>query len=139
MATQLKLYINGQADTVTSVHLVTEPLDGRIGNLVRKSSDFGRVQNMPHIWHEFNNVYAGSLPDLTIAAKYTGVIRDNDCVAFHVREIADYGLTQRYPDIRQRSIDVFLAVPEGLLRGRAQIPDSGRLQLLADDRSAGRG
>jgi hypothetical protein len=104
----LKLYINGQADTVTSVHLVTEPLDGRIGNLVRKSSDFGRVQNMPHIWHEFNNVYAGSLPDLTIAAKYTGVIRDNHCVAFHVQEMADYGLTQRYPDIRKRSIDAFL-------------------------------
>ena len=103
----LKLYINGQADTVTSVHLVTEPLDGRIGNLVRKSSDFGRIQSLPHIWHEFNNVYAGSLPDLTIAGKYTGVIRDNDCVAFHVREIADYGLTQRYPDIRRRSIDAF--------------------------------
>ena len=86
---------------------MTEPLDGRIGNLVRKASDFGRVQNMPHIWHEFNNVYAGSLPDLTIAAKYTGVIRDNNCVAFHSKEIADYGLTERYPDIRQRSLDFF--------------------------------
>ena len=104
----LRLFINGQADTVTSVHLVTEPIDGRIGNLVRKSSDFSRVQNLPHIWHEFNNVYAGSLPDLTIAAKYTGVIRDNACVTFHAREIADYGLTQRYPDIRKRSIDSFL-------------------------------
>ena len=93
---------------------------------------------MPHIWHEFNNVYAGSLPDLTIAAKYTGVIRDNDCVAFHVREIADYGLTQRYPDIRKRSIDSFLLYLKDFYED-AQIPDSGRLQLLADDRFAGWG
>jgi hypothetical protein len=104
---KLKLYINGQADTVTAVRLMTEPLDGRIGNLIRKASDINRIQNMPHIWHEFNNVYAGSLPDLTIAPKYTGVIRDNNCVAFHIKEIADYGLTERYPDIRKRSVDFF--------------------------------
>ena len=66
---KLKLTINGQPDTLTTVHLMTEPLDGRIGNLVRKASDFGRIQNLPHIWHEFNNVYAGGLPDLTIAAE----------------------------------------------------------------------
>jgi hypothetical protein len=104
---KLKLFINGQADTSTTVRLMTEPLDGRIGNLIRKASDFNRIQNLPHIWHEFNNVYAGSLPDLTIAPKYTGIIRDNNCVAFHVQEIADYGLTQRYNDIRKRSLDFF--------------------------------
>jgi hypothetical protein len=104
---KLKLFINGQADAVTTVRFMTEPLDGRIGNLIRKASDFNRIQNLPHIWHEFNNVYAGSLPDLTIEPKYTGIIRDNNCVAFHVKEIADYGLTQRYPDIRKRSLDFF--------------------------------
>ena len=104
---QLKIYIKGRPDTTTQVHFMTDPQDGRIGGLVTETSIEQETQNKPHIWHEFNNVYAGSLPDLTILPKYTGVIVDNDCVAVHIREIADYGLTERYPVIRQKSLDFF--------------------------------
>ncbi len=104
---QLTLAINGAAETPTRVHFMVDPVDGRIGALVTEPSAAQSTKDKPHIWHEFNNVYAGSLPELSILPKYTGVVVDNDCVAVHIRQIADYGLTDRYPAIRKASLDYF--------------------------------
>lgn len=69
--------------------------------------NFNGTAGGPQVWHEYPGSYAGCLPDLSIADKYTGVIRDSDCVSVHVKEIEDYGLTKRYADIRKKSVEFF--------------------------------
>lgn len=102
---KLMLYINGQLDASFDVNLDIELADARIGGAVTVNLDSS--VDKPHIWHEFPGSYAGSLPDITILPHFTGVIRDGNCVSVHVKEIEDYGLMQRYPDIRRNS-DKFL-------------------------------
>jgi hypothetical protein len=130
----LRLFINGQPDTVTTVRLKVEPVDGQLGNLVREVTPDRRVETRPHIWHEFPSTYVGSLPDLTVAPKYTGVVRDNHCVALHVQEIADFGLTERYPDLRQRSIDFLHLYLKDVYEGARKSPtlDGYGYWLLSD-------
>jgi hypothetical protein len=118
----LRLFINGQPDTVSAARLKVEPVDGRIGNLVREVTPDRRVETSPHIWHEFPSTYVGSLPDLTVAPKYTGVVRDNHCVSLHVQEIADLGLTERYPDLRRRSIDFLHLYLKDVYEGARRSP-----------------
>jgi len=118
-----RLYLNGVPDRAVEVKLSVVPVDGRIGNLVRESvTDPTKYQSLPHLWHEFNNTYVGPLPDLTIDERYTGVFRDNDCLARHRREIADYGLTDRYAEIRQRSIDLFYLYLKQMYEGARSSP-----------------
>jgi len=104
----MRMFVNGKPDRTIPVKLSTVLADGRIGNLIRAGRpDMSRYKKLPHIWHEFPNTYVGPLHDLTIDEKYTGVFRDDDCIARYRRQIADYGLTERYPQIRGRSLDLF--------------------------------
>ncbi len=66
-----------------------------------------KYQSRPHIWHEFPNRYVGTLPDLTIMDKWTGVLRDDHCISRYRKQVAELGLTERYPTVRQRSVDFF--------------------------------
>lgn len=66
----LRLYVDGRPDASAPVRLTTKVADGRIGNVVGKKVAAAGVR--PHLWHEFNNAYAGALPDLTLAGRYTG-------------------------------------------------------------------
>ena len=100
---QLKLYLNGEADVVTTTRFATELADARIGSSVMENP--ASSQDKPHIWHEFPGSYAGSLPNLSNLHKYTGVISRDPCVELKIKEVADYGLTERYPEIWRRSVD----------------------------------
>ncbi len=102
---QLKLYINGEADVVIAVRFATELADARIGSAVMEN--LATSQDKPHVWHEFPGSYAGSLPNLSNSQKYTGVISRDPCVELKMKEVADYGLTERYPEIWRRSVDFF--------------------------------
>jgi hypothetical protein len=62
-------------------------------------------QDKPQIWHEFPGSYAGSLPNLTNSHQYTGIISRDPCVELKKKEVAEYGLTERYPEIWRRSVD----------------------------------
>lgn len=75
----------------------------------RRVFDIGdpRYQSRPHIWHEFPNTYLGPLPDLTIKDKWTGIYQDYNCISRYREQVANLGLTSRYPDIRRRSIELF--------------------------------
>jgi len=102
---QLALYLNGEADAVTAAHFDTEGADARIGSAVMENS--ASSPHKPHIWHEFPGSYAGSLPSLTTSHQYTGVISRDPCVELKMKEVADYGITERYPGIWRRSVDFF--------------------------------
>jgi len=103
----LKLFLDGKLDTSTKVRLGTVLLDGRIGNVVREGPKDLRYGQLPHIWHEFPNTYVGPLPDVTVMDKFTGVYRDDDYLTYHRRQIADLGLTEKYPAVYQRSVDFY--------------------------------
>ncbi len=104
----LRLYLNGTPDVATDVELAVAILDARIGRAVEQAvPDEVDYQSLLHVWHEFNNTYVGPLPDLTIDQKYTGVFRDSDCISLHRQQIAELDLTERYDELRQRSIDLF--------------------------------
>ncbi|MCW5982030.1 MAG: hypothetical protein KIT09_28350 [Bryobacteraceae bacterium] len=69
--------------------------------------DDARYRSRPHIWHEFPNTYRGPLPDLTIDKKWSGVYQDDNCISAYRRQVAELGLTRRYPEIRRRSLELF--------------------------------
>lgn len=110
----LKLYLNGTLDSSAKVRLAIVPVDGRIGGCLTTGpitetpqSNREAYDSRPHIWHEFPNTYAGPFPDLSLVEKYTGVFVDNDCIAYHRRQMAELGLAERYPEIQRRSVDLF--------------------------------
>jgi len=105
--TVLKLFLNGKLDKSTKVRLGTVPVDGRIGNVVSERTNDDRYQKLPHIWHEFPNTYVGPLPDVTVDSKFTGVYRDDNYLAYHRKQIAELGLTAKYPAVYQRSVDLY--------------------------------
>jgi hypothetical protein len=70
-----------------------------------RNENLASSQDKPHILHEFPGTYAGSLPNLTNSHKYTGVISRDPCVELKMKEVAEYGLTERYPEIWRRSVD----------------------------------
>ena len=106
----LKLFLDGTLDSSVKVKLNTVPGGGRIGGVVTRGGsvvDRTKYTSRPHIWHEFPNTYVGPLPDLTIMDKWTGIFRDHRLISYHRKQIADLGLTEKYPAARQRSIDLF--------------------------------
>lgn len=109
---ELKLYLNGKLDQGVKVRLSTVPADARLGNVVQErlivqAAEDEPYQSRPHIWHEFPNSYVMPLPDRTIARKWTGVFRDDRRVSWFDRQITELGLSERFPLVRQRSIDLF--------------------------------
>ena len=66
-----------------------------------------KYPDRPLIWHEFPNTYAGPLPDLTIADKWTGVYQDYGNISHYRHQVRDLKLADRYAEVRQRSIDLF--------------------------------
>jgi hypothetical protein len=104
---KISLFLNGQPDASVPVQLTTKPVDGRIGGLVKIKDLSAGLNEKPHIWHEFPNTYIGSLPNLSIGVQYTGVINRDPCLELKIQEVADYGLTARYPAIWKKSVDFF--------------------------------
>jgi len=106
--TTLRLFVGGKPDAATEVRMGVAPVDARIGDLIRGGvPDLSPYQELPHIWHEFPNTYIGPLADMNVDAGYTGVFRDDACMSRHREQIAELGLTARYPEIRRRSIAQF--------------------------------
>ena len=66
-----------------------------------------KYPDRPLIWHEFPNTYAGPLPDLTIADKWTGVYQDYGNISHYRHQVRELELSERYAEDRQRSIDLF--------------------------------
>jgi hypothetical protein len=109
---ELTLYLNGKFDKREKVTMATVHADARIGGCVTRLMVGSMVNDQayrerPQIWHEFPNAYIGPLPDLTAADKWTGVYQDPNCIANSRRHIADLGLSERYPAIRERSVEQF--------------------------------
>ena len=131
----LQLSLNGTPDTATDVGLTTVVRDARIGRAVVEAvPDEVDYQSLPHIWHEFNNKYVGPLPDLTIDRRYTGVFRDSRCISLHREQVAELGLTERYDEIRQRSIDLFYLYLKQMYEGarRSSTLDGYAYWLMTD-------
>jgi len=106
--TTLSLFVKGKPDASVRVVMGVVPVDARIGDLIRGGlPDFSQYQDLPHIWHEFPNTYVGPLADMRIDAKYTGVFRDDNCMSRLREQIAELGLSERYEELRRRSIDQF--------------------------------
>lgn len=108
-----RLFLDGKPAGQAAVNLATVVVDGRIGGLIRFGPEASEYQKRPHIWHEFPNTYVGTLPDLTIADKWTGVFQDDRCISFHRQQVADLGIADRYVYARQRSIDLFYLYLKG--------------------------
>jgi len=112
--TTLKLYLNGKLDSSVKVKLAVVPVDARIGRSITDApvpdvpwADAQQYASRPHIWHEFPNTYVGPFPHLDVMDRYTGVFVDNNCLAYHRRQMAALGLTEQYPRIQRRSVDLF--------------------------------
>ena len=115
--TELKLYLNGKLDSKAKVQMDIVPQAGRIGSCITAGpvdpswqaeyEKYEKYAGRPYLWHEFPNSYVGPFPDLSLVEKYTGVFIDNNCISYHRRQIAELGLTDRYPQIQRRSVDLF--------------------------------
>jgi beta-galactosidase len=76
----------------------------------------------PHVWHEFNNTYFGPLPDLDIEKRLTGVITQEWVLEPHRRRVEAYGLSSRYPEIRQRSFDLYCQYVKWIFENARRMP-----------------
>ena len=105
----MKLFINGKFDKSEKVKMATVLADARIGRCITADSeaDDKMYQERPQIWHEFPNSYIGPLPDVTADASWTGVYQDPNSVGHARKQIADLGLLDRYPQIREQSLQLF--------------------------------
>jgi hypothetical protein len=74
------------------------------------------------------------LPDCTITRKWTGVFQDDRRVSWFSQQIAELGLAQRYPLVRQRSIDLFCLYLKQVYEGARHSPtmDGYGYWLIAD-------
>lgn len=134
---ELRLFLDGKPDTRAKVRLNIIPSDGRIGGAV-PAPDY---QRMPHIWHEFPSSYVGTLHDVTMDEKFTGIFRDDGYLNSHRRQIAELGLTDRYAEIYQRSVDLYYQYLKHQFEGARHLPtlDGFGFWLMTDTPSGSEG
>jgi hypothetical protein len=99
------LWLDGTPDAELEAVLDIPPIDIAIGRLVdhtlRTPADYA---SRPHVWHEFDNTYIAPLPDLDKEPRLTGAMTQAWVLEPHRRRLESYGLLERYPELRRRSI-----------------------------------
>jgi len=105
----LKLFVNGRFDKSEKAKMATVVADAQIGRCISDelAADDKAYQERPQIWHEFPNSYIGPLPDVAADAAWTGIYQDPNSVGHARKQITDLGLLDRYPEIRERSLQLF--------------------------------
>ena len=129
-----RLFVASDGVDISPSDVVTRPAHSFSPVALEAAAADERTKSLPLIWHEFPNMFLMPLPDCTIAQKWTGVFQDDRRVSWFGQQIAELGLAQRYPLVRQRSIDLFYLYLKQLFESARHSPtmDGFAYWLIAD-------
>ena len=123
---QLRLFINGRLDGEIAGQMDIEPKDLKLGSLInRPVRSAEEYRSRPHIWHEFNQSYVGTVPDLDLEKKLVGaaVSQEANTLARHRARVESFGLLDRYPALRQTSFQAHYEYVKQAFEVARQMPN----------------